>query len=453
MRDLLSYCSRMCFALALEPLKLLLHFFIIIATLPWGHTTLGQMSLSWIGFQFPPKLALTCSRTRDDSQVSSIPEGSILVAAPGVPRESVFHRAVILLLENSHDGARGVVLNLNSSNFHQQRRILHGYEVGYGGPLERNRITVLHDCRDLKYEADFSYLSEGVFVEEYGSTVQRGTGSTFFVDPPHINRASPAASHSNNSNTISEQVQQNVRRLIRACHRTARRAQNRFSNVANAANRWATTIIRDADAAGETAAALGLGLVGMRIGVSRQQSAATNLINHMGTIKSTSPGSDGGESDARGHTINRRASQWGRRTVSEEALHSLPAEGPRPIQRQLQQQQDRERKPGSEQLPISDDNSGISTIGNIRIVQGATLWLPHQLDGEAAQGIWHVLPLRHRYAFPDPAGMSRDDLWTELMLQLEDRDPTMANADRPALDFFKRFELNVEVLLDAIFRY
>ena len=80
----------------MEPLKLLIHAIVVIVTLPCGQFSLGDITLAWIGNDFPPQLALVCS----GEPVPFMTEGLILVASPDIPKESIFHHAVVLLLGN-----------------------------------------------------------------------------------------------------------------------------------------------------------------------------------------------------------------------------------------------------------------------------------------------------------------------------------------------------------------
>ena len=100
-------------SLTWEPLKLLIHTCLLLITIPWGNIHLGKgMALSWLGYQFPPKLALTCSTDDHTHTLFGITEGAILVASDSVPESSIFHKAIVLVLEHSSvNGSRGVIIN------------------------------------------------------------------------------------------------------------------------------------------------------------------------------------------------------------------------------------------------------------------------------------------------------------------------------------------------------
>lgn len=103
----------MVLGLAVEPLRLILHAILVIVTLPLGQFSLGDVTISWIGQslcpgfefivllifilsgnEFPPQLALVCS----GEPIPNMTEGLILVASPCIPKSSIFHHAVVLIL-------------------------------------------------------------------------------------------------------------------------------------------------------------------------------------------------------------------------------------------------------------------------------------------------------------------------------------------------------------------
>ena len=152
--------------IALQPLKRILHTCLIIVTLPWGQLSLGNLTLAWIGNEFPPRLALITS----DDTCPEIVEGMLLVASPNIPKESIFYQTVVLLLEYSPTlGGRGVILNREYGSHNNSRsrpRELREHSFGFGGPVDRFQITVIHDCCHLAHESSFTCLSESVFVTE-----------------------------------------------------------------------------------------------------------------------------------------------------------------------------------------------------------------------------------------------------------------------------------------------
>jgi putative transcriptional regulator len=100
--------------------------------------------------------------------VSEIAPG-FLIAVPQLGDPN-FHRAVVLMLEHTDQGAMGIVVNrpapLKLSDVAQAQGLTTG--IGYerahvfvGGPVEPERGFVLHDCGDVP---EAMPVSEGLFV-------------------------------------------------------------------------------------------------------------------------------------------------------------------------------------------------------------------------------------------------------------------------------------------------
>lgn len=148
-------------SLVIIPLKIFIHTVLVIITLPFGSFSLSGASLTWIGYDFPPQLAIV-----HDSNGTNVPElkaGVVLVASVAIPQSSMFFKTVILVLEHSvESGSKGVVVNCLSRNLN-----VNGFTVGSGGPMEQEMCTVIHNSRTC---SRYSYIlndKEGVYVADY----------------------------------------------------------------------------------------------------------------------------------------------------------------------------------------------------------------------------------------------------------------------------------------------
>jgi putative AlgH/UPF0301 family transcriptional regulator len=155
-----ALCSFLWLSFVVVPLKIFIHAILVLITLPFGSFSLNGKSLTWIGYDFPPQLAVI-----HDSNGRSVPglqAGVLLVASEAVPTSSIFSKAVILIIEHSVEfGSKGVVLNCLSRNLK-----LNDHVVGVGGPLEQEICTVVHTsklCSRYSYvlnEAEEIYVAE-----------------------------------------------------------------------------------------------------------------------------------------------------------------------------------------------------------------------------------------------------------------------------------------------------
>lgn len=148
-------------SLVIIPLKIFIHTVLVIITLPFGSFSLSGASLTWIGYDFPPQLAIV-----HDSNGTNVPElkaGVVLVASVAIPQSSMFFKTVILVLEHSAEaGSKGVVVNCLSRNLN-----VNGFSVGSGGPMEQEMCTVIHNSRTC---SRYSYIlndRDGVYVADY----------------------------------------------------------------------------------------------------------------------------------------------------------------------------------------------------------------------------------------------------------------------------------------------
>lgn len=155
-----AICTFLWMSFIIIPLKVLIHAVLVIITLPFGSFSLNGKSLTWIGYDFPPQLAII-----HDSNGVSLPNlqaGVLLVATDAIPITSIFHKAVILILEHTVEyGTKGVVLNCLSRNLR-----ISDYVVGTGGPMEQEICTVVHNS---KLCSRYSYVlnaTEGIYVAE-----------------------------------------------------------------------------------------------------------------------------------------------------------------------------------------------------------------------------------------------------------------------------------------------
>lgn len=147
-------------SLVIIPLKIFIHTVLVVITLPFGSFSLSGASLTWIGHDFPPQLAIV--HDSNGVQVPELKAGVLIVASRAIPQSSMFFKTVILVLEHSVEGgSKGVVVNCMSRNLN-----VNGFSVGTGGPMEQEMCTVVHNSRTC---SRYSYVlneSEGIYVAE-----------------------------------------------------------------------------------------------------------------------------------------------------------------------------------------------------------------------------------------------------------------------------------------------
>ena len=103
--------------------------------------------------------------------------GRLLIATPGMPDD--FHRAVILVVEHSEQGAFGLVLNrpsettVGEASAELAELIGGGHLIHVGGPVQPNAVTAVGDYPD---PTDATKLIVG------------SVGMVDLDDPPEINR-------------------------------------------------------------------------------------------------------------------------------------------------------------------------------------------------------------------------------------------------------------------------
>ena len=150
-----SFCSLLWLSFVIIPAKIIVHALLISMMILFPFKSIhlyGGVQLSWIG-GFPPQIALT---SYSDSENPHLREGMLLVATNNIPNSSCFHRAVILIVKHSNDGTRGVVINTDTTD--ELNTDINTLQIGYGGPLERNQITLLHKYSDWSDCSDKLYL-------------------------------------------------------------------------------------------------------------------------------------------------------------------------------------------------------------------------------------------------------------------------------------------------------
>jgi len=147
-------------SLVIIPLKIFIHTVLVIITLPFGSFSLSGASLTWIGHDFPPQLAIV--HDSNGEQVPELKAGVLLVASRAIPQSSMFFKTVILVLEHSVEGgSKGIVINCMSRNLN-----VNGFPVGTGGPMGQEMCTVVHNSRTC---SRYSYVlneSEGIYIAE-----------------------------------------------------------------------------------------------------------------------------------------------------------------------------------------------------------------------------------------------------------------------------------------------
>lgn len=173
-------------SLVIIPLKICIHTVLVIITLPFGSFSMFGASLTWIGHDFPPQLAIV-----HDSNGVQIPElkaGILLVASRAIPQSSMFFKTVVLVLEHSVEGgSKGVVLNCTSRNVN-----VNGFPVGTGGPMEQETCTVVHNSRTC---SRYSYVlneSEGIYVAEWENAYPTIRQLAIFRNKVKAQRSLPA---------------------------------------------------------------------------------------------------------------------------------------------------------------------------------------------------------------------------------------------------------------------
>ena len=149
-----SFCSLLWISFVIIPIKIIVHALLIsmMIIFPFKSIRLfGGVQLSFLG-GFPPQIALT---SYSDNENHHLREGMLLIATTNIPESSCFHRAVILIVKHSHEGTKGVVLNTDTTDMINTDT--NTLQIGYGGPLDRHQITLLHkhsnwsDCSDKLY--------------------------------------------------------------------------------------------------------------------------------------------------------------------------------------------------------------------------------------------------------------------------------------------------------------
>jgi len=107
---------------------------------------------------------LTLPRTRT---FPGLQAGNLLVASNFVSRNSAFYHSVVLVTEySSFSGSRGVVVNspsLNNTLSHQDFPDNLHVHVGYGGPVDPNLMSVLHNN---PYLLNSVQICDGVFLAQ-----------------------------------------------------------------------------------------------------------------------------------------------------------------------------------------------------------------------------------------------------------------------------------------------
>lgn len=173
-------------SLVIIPLKIFIHTVLVIITLPFGSFSMSGASLTWIGHDFPPQLAIV--HDSNGVQVPELKAGVLLVASRAIPQSSMFFKTVVLVLEHSVEGgSKGIVLNCMSRNVN-----VNGFPVGTGGPMEQEMCTVVHNSRTC---SRYSYVlneSEGIYVAEWENAYPTIRQLAIFRNKVKAQRSLPA---------------------------------------------------------------------------------------------------------------------------------------------------------------------------------------------------------------------------------------------------------------------
>lgn len=318
------------------------------------------------------------------------------------------------LLEYSIDhGARGVLLNCDTadpisaipfvtSNSNDEEHI------GYGGPIDKNNITVIHDCRDVSSESDFTCLAERIFITEY-----------------------------NNARRTFAQLSSKAIALVKLYRVAAQKARSKFLQCKSVAKFYAN---RAKDTI--TSSLRGAFTSTQRVvhQVSRGNDSRIfqslsdrfySLQNDFDIIRSTmssperyheSSSSCEECSEFASHTIDSNQSNPSRISLDKSiisnepcsACESMKRSNNRTISNPILMPQPIDHRVGMDHddQTMEDDNESTPTKTSIRVVKGYAKWSSCQLDGEIRREIWHVLPLRHDYVFPEK--LDRTSWWSKL---------------------------------------
>lgn len=156
----LAVCSLLWLSFVTIPLKIFVHSLLVLVTLPFGSFSLNGFSLTWIGYDFPPQLAIV-----HDGNGETVPDllpGVLLVATKAIPQSSIFYKSVVLILEHSAEfGSKGVILNSVSRGV-----TVSGFSVGNGGPMEQEMCTVVHNSRVCSRYSYVLNQYESVYVAD-----------------------------------------------------------------------------------------------------------------------------------------------------------------------------------------------------------------------------------------------------------------------------------------------
>lgn len=346
--------------ITIEPLKFLINAIFVLVTLPWGQFNLGDMTLSWIGNEFPPQLALICS----GDPFPGLSEGIILIASDSIPDTSIFYRSIVLLLEYSpENGSRGLILNRDTCNdLSTNINYSNGQNVGYGGPVDKHNIAVIHDCRDLANESDFTCTSENIFVTEYDSA--RRTLSRL---------SSKALTLIKLYRVTAQRARQKLKACTSAASAYAHHAKNQIaSSLKSAFSRTRRAVSRVS------------GSINFQLDNDRQYSASDG--NHVTGSPPSTP----------------IMCELCSRSVNE---YSITAIQPSPCPLCVQQRILHGENYDSSADDDAENSPSVRT--NIRVVKGYAHWNPCQLDGEIRESLWRSLPLRHKYIFSSKPGEQR----------------------------------------------
>lgn len=114
-------------------------------------------SLTWISLVMVPcKLffhstlfLLSIGHSKNCEPISDIQGGGVLlVSSKRVSKSSIFYKSVIVLLEHSPSGSKGVIINIDSDTLGPQNDRDELITVGKGGPIDLSQYNVFHDSHE-----------------------------------------------------------------------------------------------------------------------------------------------------------------------------------------------------------------------------------------------------------------------------------------------------------------
>lgn len=446
--------------MVLKPLKIFLHTLLMIISIPFGLLPLGDISIAWVGQEFPQQLALIYN---SKEPYPSLRNGVLLVASKRIPESSIFHETVILLLEHNPEvGSKGVILNFYSSISNRSNdEILQQLnelsftfdqsQFDFGGPMDTGVLTVIHHCRECS---------------KYSIKVNIDAHSTGIATPNIVGE--PAIESLRKENTIYYSEYEAANRTLKLLSAHSRKKTlGKFCGISSSGNafrRLKRSAINMINRGRDHALAAGLG---RRDVVSLSQ---RNIPTQRQLFASDHPSSNfefgpqGGYESREFPSVQQRFSAYPNVRTNNDIFGDYVGDSgnmdydfPSPISTNLRKRNNSINRTIPTYRPrlspvdidvhsssysvspltpidgnidiVVDDSMGprIDELGNfdcecevhdeiqdwesnnansevrfvpqVLLLRGCCLWAPHQLDGEIRAGEWHIVPAKKDYIF------------------------------------------------------